>query len=53
MIIVDYSQTVISNIMADIGNNKNAKLEVNLIRHMVINTIRSYYKEFKDELKDL
>ena len=49
MIIVDYSQTVISNIMADIGNNKNAKLEVNLIRHMVINTIRSHYTQFKDE----
>jgi uncharacterized membrane protein YkgB len=53
MIIVDYSQTVISNIMADIGNNKNAELEVNLIRHMVINTIRSHYKEFKDEYGDM
>ena len=53
MIIVDYSQTVISNIMADIGNNKNAKLEVNLIRHMVINTIRSHYKEFKDQYGDM
>ena len=49
MIIVDYSQTVISNIMAEIGNNKKANLEVNLIRHMVINTIRSHYTEFKDE----
>ena len=53
MIIVDYSQTVISNIMADIGNNKNAELEVNLIRHMVINTIRSHYKEFKDQYGDM
>mgnify|MGYP003109092890 FL=1 len=49
MIIVDYSQTVISNIMAEIGNKKDSKLEVNLLRHMVINTIRSHYKQFKDE----
>ena len=27
MIIVDYSQTVISNIMAEIGNRKDSKLE--------------------------
>ena len=53
MIIVDYSQTVISNIMADIGNNKKAKLDVNLIRHMVINTVRSYYTQFKDEYGDM
>ena len=49
MIIVDYSQTVISNIMAEIGNNKKANLEVNLIRHMVINTIRSHYQQFKND----
>ena len=53
MIIVDYSQTVISNIMAEIGNRKDSKLEVNLLRHMVINTIRSHYTEFKDEYGDM
>jgi len=53
MIIVDYSQTVISNIMAEIGNSKNSKLEVNLVRHMVINTIRSHYSQFKDKYGDM
>jgi len=52
MIIIDYSQTVISNIMAEIGNKKT-NLEVNLIRHMVINTIRSHYSQFKDEYGDM
>ncbi len=38
MIIIDYSQTVISNIMAELNMAKEKKLEVNLIRHMVLNT---------------
>ena len=49
MIIIDYSQTVISNIMAELNMAKEKKLEVNLIRHMVLNTIRSYVTKFKEE----
>ena len=49
MIIIDYSQTVISNIMAELNIAKEKKLEVNLIRHMVLNTIRSYVTKFKEE----
>ena len=46
MIIIDYSQTVISNIMAELNIAKEKKLEVNLIRHMVLNTIRSYVTSY-------
>ncbi len=49
MIIIDYSQTVISNIMAELNIAKEKKLEVNLIRHMVLNTIRSYVTKFKED----
>ena len=49
MIIIDYSQTVISNIMAELNIAKEKKLEVNLIRRMVLNTIRSYVTKFKEE----
>lgn len=53
MIIVDYSQTIISNLMAEIGGRKDVELEVNLLRHMVINTIRSHYQKFKRDYGDL
>ena len=53
MIIVDYSQTIISNLMAELGGRKDVELEVNLLRHMVINTIRSHYTKFKDEYGEM
>ena len=53
MIIVDYSQTIISNLMAELGGRKDVELEVNLLRHMVINTIRSHYAKFKRDYGEL
>lgn len=53
MIIVDYSQTIISTLMAEIGNRKDVDIEVDLIRHMVINTIRSYKVKFEKEFGEL
>lgn len=49
MIIVDYSQTIISNLMAELNGRKDVEIEINLLRHMVINTIRSYNVNFKDQ----
>lgn len=46
MIIVDYSQTIISNLMAEIGSRKDIPIEVDLLRHMVINNIRSHRNKF-------
>ena len=48
MIVIDYSQTIISNLMAEIGNRADVELDVNLLRHMVINTIRSHKVKFKE-----
>lgn len=49
MIIVDTSQVMLSNLMMQIGNHTNAKLEENMVRHMVLNSLRSYNMKFKNE----
>jgi 5'-3' exonuclease len=53
MIIVDLSQVMLSNLMVQLGNHKNAKVEENMIRHMVLNSIRSYRSKFKKEYGEL
>ena len=49
MFIVDLSQTMISTFMATIGNHTNIPVEENLLRHMVLNAIRSYNVKFRRE----
>lgn len=53
MIIVDLNQTMISNFMASIGNHTNIKVEEDLLRHMVLNSIRSYNSKFKKQFGEL
>ena len=55
MIVVDYSQTAISNFMAEINHRKDSSIEVNvpLIRHMILNTLRSYRAKFGEEYGEL
>lgn len=47
MIIFDYQQVAISNLMEQIGSTKGS-VDENLVRHMILNTIRTYVKKFKD-----
>ena len=49
MIIVDLNQVCISNLMVQIGNHQNMKLEENLLRHMILNSIRSINSKFSKE----
>ena len=49
MIVVDYSQTAISNLMMEIGNRKDVEIQVPLLRHMILNSIRSYKQKFGKE----
>ena len=49
MILVDLNQVLLAGLMAQIANQKNTKLEENLIRHMVLNIIRTHVKNFKGE----
>ena len=53
MIVIDYSQTIISNLMAEIGSRTDVELDVNLLRHMVINTIRSHKVKFGKEFGEV
>lgn len=55
MIVVDFNQTAIANFMAEIGGRKDVSIDVDLplLRHMIINTIRSYNVKFGEEYGDL
>ena len=47
MIIFDFNQVAISNLMEQIGSSKTA-VDETLVRHMILNTIRTYVKKFKE-----
>ena len=53
MIVLDLSQVMLSNLMMQIGNHTNSQVEESMLRHMVLNSIRSYKIKFKDEYGDL
>lgn len=53
MIIVDLSQVMLSNLMMQLGNHTNAEIEENMVRHMVLNSLRSYRNKFSDEYGEL
>jgi hypothetical protein len=52
MILLDLNQTMISNAMAQLGNHINT-LEMDLFRHMVLNSIRSYIRKYGSEYGEL
>lgn len=53
MIIVDLNQVMLSNLLMQLGNYTNAQLEENMVRHMILNSIRSYKTKFGDEYGEL
>jgi hypothetical protein len=53
MIIVDLSQVMLSNLMMQLGNHTNAEIEENMVRHMVLNSLRSYKQKFGDEYGEM
>ena len=50
-ILVDYSQVFIANLMQQPGIRQG--VEEDLVRHMVLNSLRSYRNKFKDEYGEL
>ena len=46
MIIFDYQQIAISNLMEQIGSS-NTSVDENLVRHMILNSLRTYVKKFR------
>ena len=51
MILVDMNQVTLSNLMVQIGNRN--EVEPDLVRHMVLNSLRSYRSKFSDEFGEL
>ena len=47
MILVDMNQVTLSNLMVQIGSRK--EVEPDLVRHMVLNSLRGYIGRFLDE----
>ena len=48
MLILDLNQIMISSIITQLGNHTNTPLEEDLVRHMVLNTIRSLKTKFSE-----
>lgn len=53
MIIVDLNQVMISNLMMQIGNHKNVELDENIIRHMILNSLRGHKVKFSKEFGEM
>jgi len=53
MIVVDFNQTAISNLMAEIGGRTDVELNVPLLRHMIINSLRGYKQKFGKEFGEM
>lgn len=52
-ILIDLNQVLISNLMQQIHSDPKMKLDENLIRHMVLNSLRSYIKQFKSKYGEI
>lgn len=52
-ILIDLNQVLISNLMQQINSNPKVKLDENLIRHMVLNSLRSYVRQFKEKYGEI
>ncbi|NDG30848.1 hypothetical protein EB118_12345 [bacterium] len=48
MLILDLNQIMISSIVTQLGNHTNTPLEEDLVRHIVLNTIRSLKTKFSE-----
>lgn len=48
MIIVDLQQTMIANLSVQLGNHQNAQLDESILRHMILNQLRSFRIKFKE-----
>lgn len=53
MIVIDYNQVAISNLMGELGGRKDIEINLPLIRHMIINTIRGYKQKYSAKYGDL
>jgi len=53
MILVDMNQVTISNLMIQLGSKRENDVDEDLVRHMVLNSIRMYRSRFYKEYGEL
>ena len=53
MIVVDFNQTAISTLMAELAGRKSIEVNIDLVRHMIVNALRSYKKKFGAEYGEM
>lgn len=53
MILIDLNQVMISNLMMQINSNALNAIDENMVRHMVLNSIRMYNMKFKDSYGEI
>lgn len=53
MFIVDLNQVMLSNLLMQLGNHTNAQIEENMVRHMILNSLRSYKVKFGSEYGEM
>ena len=53
MIVVDYNQTAIGNYMAEVRGRADVEPNVPILRHMILNTIRSYKRRWGSEYGEI
>jgi hypothetical protein len=53
IIIVDLNQVMLSNLLVQLGNHVNAQIEENMVRHMILNSIRSFRTKFQEKYGEL
>lgn len=53
MILIDMNQVTISNLMMQIGSRGDNEVDEDLVRHMVLNSLRSYRSKFSEEYGEL
>jgi len=53
MIVIDYNQVAIGAFMAEVRGRSDVDVNVPLLRHMILNTIRAYNKKHREEFGEM
>lgn len=53
MIVIDFNHIVIANVMAELRGRTDIPIEIDLLRHMVLNSFRGYKQKFSAEYGEL
>ena len=52
MILIDFTQTIIAGLMAQLKSNDN-EINENMLRHMILNSLRNYQKKYAGDYGEI